>query len=1133
MRDVAEWLRTLELGQYAELFSRNAIDAAVLADLNDGDLRELGIPIGHRKRILRAIRQLGRGAAVPSYTPQRSERRLLTILFVDIVGSTALAEQLDAEDIANVFNAFHETSGRVVERLGGFVARNLGDGLAAYFGWPESREHDAERAVRTGLELIDAVKKIPTGTADRLQLHIAAATGHVVVSDVLRLDSETVQEVFGALPNLAARLQALSPPDTILISEETRRLISQRFVCEDFGRRKLKGFQEPVSISRVVEARALSLNFEARRESGLVPLVGRSAERRSMTECWKRASAGLGQVLLLSGEPGIGKSRLCAELLASISAEGVACLNFQCSPLHTDTPLYPVAQTIARVTGLSDHDPAEVKERKLKHLFRNFEGDRTAGISVLGSYVGIVDTIGSALRLGSPERQRMALHQLLTDFVLMLARDRPVLITFEDIHWADPTTAELLDSLVARIAGGPVLLAATSRTGVSPSWQLAENCTTLNLNRLTRDESAQLVEASAKRDSLPRDIVAEIAERSDGNPLFVEELTAAVVGRRQGAKANAARAEAAQAHEIPATLQESLLARIDKVSAHARDLIQICAVLGRRFSHQQIAAMGEMAGARLDESLADLVRNGLLLPAEGSENDEYAFKHALIQDAAYSTILREKRQKLHAKCAATLEQCFSAVCMADPRSLAIHHELAGNAAAAIPYLISAANVAIERAALREAEAIIHNGLKLLRDLPDGEGGGNELKLRSLLGRVRIFTKGWADLSVKSEYVRALELTEALGLEKEQVALEWALTTHHLLRGEIRDAVTGGLRVLELAGQDNDQDLVHVAHSALTIYQFYGGNFLSSIEHSDAALGSYRPEASDALRKSFGTDRRLQALRGASLAHWCLGDHAKSLALDEEQRAQATGAYEHAYALTISCILHALRRDVARIETFSTEAIEIARDLGFYFLEANARNFHAIAAALRQPDEATLARCDEAIEAYHQQAGSRMGVSSMLAIMAELCGRIGLHERGLRYVDKALAYVGRSGERFALADLYRIKGELLAAGQKAEDAERWLDRAIRLAQKQHAKSWGLPASVALARLMFDRSQTERALELLKPWQDGSAELRPLFETLLEQRGISIDWLEADRAAGQSEDDRAAAKLVSIRGRRTPP
>jgi tetratricopeptide (TPR) repeat protein len=756
-----------------------------------------------------------------------------------------------------------------------------------------------------------------------------------------------------------------------------------------------------------------------------------------------------------------------------------------------------------------------------------------AGIAMLATYVGITDAVSGDLKLVSPERQRMALHQLLSDFVLMLARRQPILITFEDIHWMDPTTGEFLDNLARRIPDGPVLLVLTSRPGVSPPWQLSENCTTLNLSRLSRDESALLVDASAKLNKLPGNVVSEIIERSDGNPLFIEELTAAVLGKRQASKAGAARADEPQQHEIPATLQESLLARIDEVSAHARETIQICAVLGRRFSHELIAAMADTVGRRLDETLAELVRHGLLRVAEKSSSGEYSFKHALVQDAAYSTILREKRQKLHAKCAATLERTFPSVCTVDPRSLAIHHELSGNPAAAIAYLLSAGHLAIERSALREAETIIQKGLALLGDLPDDEwSNGNELKFRSLLGRVCMFTKGWADLSVKVEYGRALELTEALGLEKEQVALEWALTTHHLLRGEIREAVTGGQRVLELAGQDNDQDLLHVAHSALTIYQFYGGNFLDAVDHADATLRSYRPEARDELRRNFGTDRRLQALRGAALAHWCLGDHQKSLALDDEQRASAKGPFEYTYALTISCILHALRRDTPKVEAFSTEAIEIASDQGFKFLEANARNFHAIATALREPCESAFRGCDEAFEAY-QQAGNRMGISSMLAIVAELCCKIGLHERGLRYVDRALTYAGRSGERFALADLYRVKGELLGAVKRTGDAEHWLDRALQLAEKQQAKTWALQASVALARLLFDRSEIGRAQDLLRPWRHAVRELEPSFESLLQQYGILSHWLDPDGSPtpGAPRSNRTTAKLVSIRGRRT--
>jgi class 3 adenylate cyclase/tetratricopeptide (TPR) repeat protein len=1128
MRDVGAWLKGLELDQYAELFARNAIDADALADLNDGDLRELGIPVGHRKRILRAIRQLGRRSPTQTYRPERSERRLLTILFVDMVGSTALAEQLDPEDLADVFNAFHDMSARVVERLGGFVARNLGDGLAAYFGWPESREHDAERAVRTGLELIEAVKQIPTGTAEPLRLHVGAATGHVVVSDVLRLDGEAVQEVFGALPNLAARLQALSPPDTILISDETLRLVSHKFVCVDFGRRKLRGFQDPVQVNRVIGPRALSLTFEARRQAGLSPLVGRAPEIGLMAECWKRAAAGAGQIVLLTGEAGIGKSRLCAELLASVGEEGVTRLSFQCSPLHRDSPLYPVARAIARLAGLAEEDTPEIKDRKLRQLFEDFDADHAAAIALLATYVGAADTVGGDLKLGSPHRQRMAMHQLLCDFVLRLARARPVLITFEDVHWIDPTTSELLDRLTDCIAQGRVLLVVTTRPGLSPAWRLAPSCICIPLNRLSREESAELVDVSARTASLPRSVVAEIIDRSDGNPLFVEELTAAVLARQQMPETAA---QAAPYRDIPATLQESLLARIDEVSAHARDMIQVCAVLGRRFSHAQVAAMADNVGSRLDESLAELVRHGLLRAEGGAPDDEYSFKHALIQDAAYSTILRDKRQRLHAKCAAMLEAQFASAGAPDPRALATHHELSGNAAVAVPYLLSAAHLAIERSALREAETIIQRGLALLRDLPDAEGANqNELKFRSLLGRILIFTKGWADPSVKSEYGRALELTEALGLEKDQVELEWALTTHHLLRGEIREAVTGGQRVLELARQENDQDLLHVAHAALSIYQYYGGDFAGAVDHAEAALRHHRAEAADELRRSFGTDRRLQALRFAALARWSLGDHETSLALDDEQRSLAKGAFDYTYARTINCILHAQRRDAARIETYATEAINVASEQGFRFLEANARNFHALAAALRQPDEATLTQCDEVLDAY-QLAGNRMGLSSILAIMAELCHKAGLGERGLRYADKGLAYVARSGERFALADLCRVKGELLGAAGRHDDALHWLERALRRAQKQEARTWALQSSVALARLLFDRGDTARARELLQPWHATTGGLRDSLHTLVESYAIPIHWLAADDSAAAPRGARATPRLVSSRGRKT--
>src|SRR6266516_2026046 len=1015
-----------------------------------------------------------------------AERRHLTILFVDIVESTSFAQRLDPEDLANLLNAFHATCNRSVERFGGYVAKNLGDGLGAYFGWPESHEHDAERAVLAGLEMIEAVKVIPTGAPDRIRIHVGIATGEVVVGDVLRMDSARVHEVFGELPNLAARLQSASPPDSVLVSAETHELIRHKFVCVDAGRKKLRGFHELIPVSRVIGSRELSLNFDARSATGLSPLIARTAELELLKTRWQQAAAGDGQIVLLGGEPGVGKSRLCAELRSSLREQNFSSLAFQCSPLHGDSPLYPVTRSLSQISELSEGDSLEVKRRKLAHLFSDVGDDRLEGISLLAAHLGIPTGTNNQPALASsesPERRRMILHRLLTDFLLTLALRRPVLLIFEDVHWMDPTTSEFLDTLINRLERHAVLLILTFRSMFSPPWHGSERQTFLSLERLTPSQTAQFIKVFTNAEGLPHDLVAELIERSDGNPLYIEELTAAVLSERRTEKPRPLPDRGVRTRiRIPSTLQDSLLARIDRTSPQARELIQVCAVVGRRFAREQIATIADINGRQLDDALGELVNSGLLHSFGRSPDSEYEFKHALIQDAAYSVILREKRQRLHARCAAAWEAHFPSVCQRDPGVLGRHCEIAGNTQAAVLYFLAAGQLAIERSALREANTYLEKGLALLATLPESEWrNGEELRFRSLLGRVRIFTDGWAHPSVKKEYGRALELAKSLGNKKELVPLEWALTTYHLLRGEIREAVLGGQRVLGLAEHVMDQGLLLVAHSALTIYEFYSGNFLAVVNHKEQALHFYRAQASGELQKSFGTDRRLQALRGAALSHWCLGNHRLAIDLDEEQRSIAENSghlFDHAYALTISCILHSLRRDANVTYSCAEAAITIAQDQGFNFLGANATNFQAIALALLDPRDRTLQGCDRAIETY-QTAGNRMGISGMLAIMAELCGRIGRPERGLLYVDRALDYVRRSGERFAQADLYRVKGELLAAVNRIGDAQRFLSRALLLARKQRAKTWELGAAIPLAQILVDQSQFEKARGLLQP------------------------------------------------------
>jgi tetratricopeptide (TPR) repeat protein len=578
--------------------------------------------------------------------------------------------------------------------------------------------------------------------------------------------------------------------------------------------------------------------------------------------------------------------------------------------------------------------------------------------------------------------------------------------------------------------------------------------------------------------------------------LYIEELTTAVSDAPGDSGTQSSR-------KIPATLQDSLLARIDRATKQAKELVQLGAVLGRRFSREYIGAVYDGDEEELDRTLTELVDHGLLQQAGRPPGPEYVFRHALIQDAAYAIILHAKRRQLHADCAEALEKHFPLLCQNDPGTLGRHHEAAGNAQAAVPYFLAAGKAAVERFALREADAYLQRGLSLLGTLSDSSWKQEqELLFRTLRGRVCIFAKGWADPSVRDEYGRALSLCETLGLSKERVPLEWALTTYHLLRGEIREAVEGGDRVLALAEKAADEDLLSVAHSALTIYRFYSGDFLSAIRHKDQALRFYKPQTSSELRQHFGTDRRLQALRGASLAHWCVGDHQIAIDLDEEQRrlaARNERPYERAYALTISCILHALRREAELTNSLAEEAIEIAGELGFSFLAANARNFRALALAMLEPSDAALEECELALGVF-RGSGNRMGTSSMLAIMGEVAGRIGQMARGLGYVEAALVYVSESGERFAESDLHRVKGDLLAGEGAHASALECFERALSIARSQSANTWALAAAIPLAKAFGDAGEVELARNLLEPLYAGLRQSQHIPEHLRTAKAI---------------------------------
>jgi predicted ATPase/class 3 adenylate cyclase len=1043
-----------------------------------------------------------------------AERRMLTILVVDMVASTALARRLDQEDFAELLNAFHDICGRIIDRFGGRVAKDLGDGLAAHFGWPASHEQDAEHAVLAGLEMVDAVKSISIHSDERIRLHVGIATGNVVVSDVKRASNPHVHEAFGELPSLASRVQGVSAPDCVLVSQETYELIRHNFVCVDAGRKRLRGFSRQVGLYQVIGPRRLPLTFDVRRAAGLTPLVGRAPELAYLNGQWQHVKNGRDSVVLIRGEAGIGKSRLCAEFLSSRTDEHSS-FSFQCSQLHRNTPLYPVIRYIAQTTGLSDADSSQQKLEKLEAVLRDVGPVRPEALALLATHLGASkgQTVGQEMPIAERlSRLRRSLNALLVNLVLSPAKQHPVLIMLEDIHWMDPTTAEFLEMLMERIRDHAVLLIVTFRPHFSPN---CKNGHDLVLDRLTPDETMQFIKLFAPAEQLPDTLVSHLVERSDGNPLYIEELTAAVLREHRTAKQRGSRGAEHDRSAIPSTLQESLLSRIDRTSAQARELVQCCAVLGRRFSYPQISAVADMPDRELHDTIAELVQEGLLYPSTGCHEVEYAFKHALIQSTAYSLIVRDKRRQLHLKCALALEAHFPAICQQEPGALGVHYENANKPEAAITYIFAAATSAIERSALLEARTWLLRGLDLLKKLPDSANRDrHELTFRSALGRVHIFSKGWADPSVKEQFERALLLAKQLESQKVQIPLEWALTTFRLLRGETAQAASGGRRLVGLAEHSQDPDLLLVAHSASSIYEFYSGNFLTAVSHSEEALRSYRGSTNEKLRKNFGTDRRLQALRGAALSHWCLGNYQLALDLDEQQRAGAMQhPFDYAYSLTISCILHSLGRNHQRMRSFADTAINLAQDQGFGFLEANAANFRAIALTLQNPGETSLREFDETIKKY-RAAGNQMGVSSMFAIVAEQCGKIGCAQRGLDYLEQARRYVRRSGERFAQSDIFRVRGVLLATLGKTDDAQRCMARALVIARGQRAKAWELPAAIRLAHIHLSRGDFKRPRKLLQPLCDELAGSLFVSEQLSEANGL-LAQCSLDTRATSSE------------------
>ena len=1084
-RGTAEWLESIGLGEYAQRFADNAIDLSTLRDLTDQDLKELGVLLGHRRKMLRAIAELGEttviAPAAPATEPEppdKGERRHLTVMFCDLVGSTALSARLDPEDMRRLIASYHACIGEVISRYNGMIARYMGDGVLAYFGYPLSQEDNAEQAVRAALAIVDAVANLRTDVGAALQARIGIATGTVVVSELLIDKTPPEQAVVGETPNLAARLQTLAEPGAVLIGPSTRQLTAGNFDYRNLGAHTLKGWAEPIPVWQVVGTSGVESRFEAMHNTKLPPLLGREEEIDLLLRRWRHATQEEGRVVVLSGEPGIGKSHIARALDERLQSESHITLRYFCSAHHTNSALFPFINQLERAAGFKRSDTPTEKLSKLDALLAQSRAD-PEHVAVLANLLAVPVSDRYRLQELIPQkRKEKTLTALLAQLDGLAAR-QPVFIIFEDVHWIDPTSLELLAAIVERVPQLRVLLLITARPEFTPSWPSYPHLTTISLTRLGRRDGAALVQRVTGGKILPKEVMDQILAHTDGVPLFIEELTKTVLEggllrERDGAYVLEGPLPPLA---IPTTLQASLIARLDRLSPAVREVAQIGAVAGRDFHYDLLNAVVGWPRQRLEEALEQLVRSELVFRRGEIPHAVYTFKHALVRDAAYAGLLRSRRAHLHAAIANVLEQQFPEVVQTQPEIVAYHYTQAGSYEKALHYWYEAGKQSAARSAHNEAVGHLKQALKQIPNIDDPMlRNESELLLQTSLGKSLRAIEGWSTDSVKHAYTRALQLCKESGLDEHSFPAVFGLWTWNFLRPSLGEAQALAEQLLSTAENVDDSVRKVLAHEALGFTLFAQGKFAAAHTELERSISMCEDNAAAAYLDLSAQDPRVHVRLYDGMALWFLGYPDQALRICAEARRYADASqnsFSEAIARAISLRVHQFRGEVAVVASQVNAAIALCEEHEFVHYLAMALMLRGWASAQQGEFEKGIAEIQEGLE-KERATGALLYESYILGLLADACIKNERYGRALEFLDWAqLRLDEENSERFYAAEIYRLLGEAyLRSHQDLDQAEHFFCEGLKVAREQKAKSLELKLCVSIYDLYELRQNADK-------------------------------------------------------------